>query len=518
MNPETNSLTLNNDCDNQPHVPHSFRTRERSQWAIPTTIYHLPDEILASIFTLVINDLDPEYTIGFGMEMVLRSTYQRLLALTVVCSDWRRICLSKGSLWSTVPVFNHPKTTERALKTCLERSRGCDIYLAGRLGAHSEHVLLEVIPVQKHRIHTIDLKIEGTKFLPTLSSILVTLLVRAADIPRCLTNLFVRIAGPSARSTRPTPKTLLYGTDSVEHNIFDYLAPSLKGLRLSGFNLDWNEMRLSGLVELRVQDLYQVSRSMMDTLLYALSSAPKLQTVELIEISFRSNPVLPPESVPEPSYTISLPSLQKLYMQDVDHEFLSVILQSIAPGPYRTIVHYSNLRYVDRYRYHNGEREATGINLSQLGKFEVDTLVLSSSCFDYFRTLGEVPTIQALYITNTTLSESALRALVRPEGCTKTSFPTIRRLYILNSAFEHQFLDLLKAVVESHGIQELRIGTPDFAYGDAESIPGWVLFEGPLHEKHTAPIISWLQNNVQKFVIVKRLKDLPDLNLVTEFW
>ncbi|CAE6441867.1 unnamed protein product [Rhizoctonia solani] len=205
---------------------------------------------------------------------------------------------------------------------------------------------------------------------------------------------------------------------------------------------------------------------------------------------------------------------------------MTLILHSIAPGSYRTVVNLTQQSHL----YGPGgsasgpETEALAL---QLEGINIDILVLDRSTItnhDLRLILRAMPTIQTLYILERSIGSKTSQNLVRPiessVGSDNVRFPKIHTLYLWDcylNARDDPNLDKFKEMVISHGIQELGLrggmATPMLV----QSSP-IVLFDDPEADQYTTPIKEWLRDNVPQFKMIKELNDLPHYNRQEKFW
>lgn len=480
------------------------------------TVYDIPEEILAHIFLTIINDVGPGNREEQPIKTTIRLSYRYLFTLSSVCSYWRRICLSRGSFWSLIPLYNEWKDPDCIMNLCLERAGGSAIHLGGALGDIVDARLLDIIIKYGPRIRSLNSY--GSHF-DVLRNTVFSLLEHSN--PGCLVSLSLHnyeITKDDHGYHHTWP--LLFPTNSPEQALFNTFAESLSTLRLGGFKLNWSQTRFSELVDLKIQHLSAEGLSEIADLLTAIASAPKLRTVLLVDIrlhaySIQTRPLDRPGALP-----VCHPSLELLYLKDTRWSLLSHIIRSFITGSYRTVINYTRKEYLARY-----PSDLTSLETSPLQGYKIDTLMISRNWIqehDVLRALLKaMPTIQTLYIARCEFTGGIFQALVRPSevilDSNETDYPIIYRLHVICATFKHTDLNRLKEVVTSHCIQELKLGG---SMGESEpeqttimpELERFVRFEEPKDNERTAPIRKWLKNTVPKFSLVKNIKDILDFD------
>ncbi|CUA68016.1 UDP-glycosyltransferase 85A1 [Rhizoctonia solani] len=422
-----------------------------SESPAPLTLDDLPEEVIAHVFFILINDASPGSQREQPIKTTIQSIYRYLFILSSVCSDWRRICLSRSAFWSLIPFYRDWKDSESMLNLCLERAGGSDIHLGGGLTYGREQKLLELIPNYGPRIRTLNVYAETPDKLPRVVAALQEHSSPGRLSSLCLTN-YQMIQDHDYHHTWP----LLFPLASPEHDRFNLFAESLSSLRLWGFKLNWSQLRFSDLVDLQIQHIRVENISEVADLLFAIGSAPKLRSLQEYLIRYTTDLTALKESAPQ-GYNIDTLMTSRKWIRDCD------LLRSF---------------------------------------------------------LKALPTIKTLNIAQCEFTKEIFQALVRPtesDPGSETDFPRIHRLHIMDSTFDCSDLDGLQEVVTSHRIQELKLGgSMDRRKSDRASTPeGWVRFEDPKDDERTTSTVSWLRDNVPKFLLVKRFQDLPDYDFQT---
>ncbi|KAJ1300861.1 hypothetical protein OPQ81_002500 [Rhizoctonia solani] len=487
---------------------------------VPLNVCHLPEEILIDIFFLVLNHASPGTPRERPFERTVQPYYKQLFILLSVCSDWRRICQNRGAFWSLISARKYWKTPESIINLCLERAQGSDLHLDGELGDVPNSRLLEIITAYGSRTRTLNLSGENPEILRTT----VTSLLGQSK-PGHISSLFLRNDRNTLDDNSHHTWPFLFPLASPEYTLLNGFTDSLKALRLSGFRLDWGQAGFSKLVELKIQHICFDSLSEIADLLHTIAASPQLKRVQMNDLRCHLDDINTQRIDRPGSLPVFHPSLQFLFLKNIRWSLLILILRSIIPGGYKIAIGYSRRVYLRRY-----PKDLDVLRESVLQSFNIDTLMISrnwayrSHILHYL--LEAMPTIQALSISHGEFVKETFQALIRPVESSmdgnRMFFPTIRRLHIMGSTFEPLDLDGLKEVVDSHAIQELKLGgSIEELKSDPEHTPTLersVRFEDPKDDEHTAPMKAWLGENVPKFSLVRRLEDLPDFDFQCYDW
>ncbi|CAE6460580.1 unnamed protein product [Rhizoctonia solani] len=476
----------------------------------------LPTEILCNIFDTVIHNATPDTIRDLAVDKVILAFYFRLGCLISVCSHWRGICLSTASFWSLIPILRNWKGAKTPMDVCLERAGDSELHLVGEVQLLDSRII-KLVAQHGSRIRTLD--ISGARH-DVVRNIVASVLVHSAS--GRLANFSVRDYQTCYRRHRFELSRNLFSPDSSECALFSRFASSLRVLRLCGFSLDWSQVRFSGLVELRLEEIALEDEIMAANLLFAVASAPRLCSLQLLKLEVRHSIAHKGQSNQLTSLPVSLWKLQSLFLRDIHKDLLSFLLRSINPGCYRTFVGFTEpSSFFSRSpNFRSDWDNILQITALELKDFNINTLMISGNWLsgpDFHDILRAVPTITSLLIRGHLFDKTALRALIRPPKLTinedNGAFPTILRLHILDAEFDFTALDELKEVVNSHGVQEMSIGgllapRPSFR-GE-----GMIRFEDPADDLHTNPIRDWLRATVPNFVVARRMADISE----SEFW
>ncbi|CAE6507590.1 unnamed protein product, partial [Rhizoctonia solani] len=492
----------------------SHLTRARNKLA--TSVYHLPDEILANIFFKFINDFDPGKV--QSVEQGIRSTYRRLYTLICVCADWRKLGLSHGAFWSLIPVPYNQSSYNMA-KLSLERASGAGLYLAGTI-YHADSTLLDFMA--KHQPRFCAVNLSGKNSRP-LCEIVASLLKHS--VPGHLTGLSIQYQPHDSDPWSPHPPMHCYAEElfspsSYEDAQIKEFVGSLLTLRLGGFKLDWRNMRFSRLVELRIQEVQLDDISMAENILLAAASSPTLRSLEFISVTIDDRPLRLPRPDWNSRFTVSLSHLQSLRLQDLYKGLLRFILWSILPGSYKVILTYTIYDCISR----DSPIDAS-LDPVELPSLNIHTLILANVYADLLHFfLKSMPTLKRFYIR--TYPElygfrKILQALVRPIGTKpdddNANFAKLNVLYISGTSIDIFGSDLaiFKDAITSHDIQELGMGGPlnSYALDGSNS-----LTNDPNDDDNTASVKEWLRDTVPKVRYMETWEEFPELAFRRASW
>ncbi|CAE6426460.1 unnamed protein product [Rhizoctonia solani] len=493
-----------------------------SQIELPGTLnlYRLPEEILIYVFFLLINHASPGSPRERPLDWTVRSSYKQLFIIISVCSDWRRICLSRGAFWSLISACKHWNEPESVMNLCLERARGSDIHLDGGLGHVSDPKLLEVIANYGPRIRTLNIAGDNPEVLRnTVTSL------QVHSKPGCTNSLFIYNRQVTLDGEGHHTWPYLFPSTDPEHSLFNGYTDAMSSLRLRGFRLHWGQTSFSRLVELKIQSICPETLAEVGDLMHAIASAPQLRRLQLVDVRCHLDAIHTLQIDRPGDAPVFHPNLEFLFLKNIRWGLLLLILRSIIPGSYKTTISYSRREYLRRY-----STDLTVLKESGLQGFNIDTLLVSRNWVHRSEFLPSLlkamPSIKTLSLAHCEFSKETFQVLTRPQKSDvdegETEFPTIRRLHMLGSTFDPQELDGLKEVVTSHGIQELKLGgSIDELKSDSEHTPTLerpVRFEDPKDDEQTAPMKDWLRDTVPDFGIVRRLEDFPDFDFQSYDW
>jgi hypothetical protein len=480
----------------------SILARARNRLASP--INFLPEEVLYQIFLNVV--YAPENT-NSPMNKSLRAIYGSLHKLLAVCSIWRNIAISRGTLWDIIPAADIPVRSQK-LGLSLDRSGGRALHLVAIATADGPPCLFKTITENNVRLRTLNVQSAYSNFItPVIAELL------RGGVPDQLSELFMRCSPPKY-SQPPRISNCVVEDASIEQADFNKLISSLSALRLSGIQLDWkttNNVFSDRLVEFHIHKvgLGNSDTAMLDLLL-ALSSATKLRDLKIVDvrayrISAQSSSLTPP--------IVVFPKLQSFLLQDVCFNVLEFFLLGIAPGSYHMTLALSDNSF--RIGYSGGGMKKVSLaEVTQLiTPVKVDTLSLPRGSIDDkawlkgpdLRALLEsVPKLKELKLHGWHFYEDFCDGLCPPP----TSDPPF-------SGFPFQDLEFLQLTAVRIRDQERFRNIP------VALSPRTMVFNGSIKEEGKSwvqlteddEVVNWLRNNVPGFRLVDAKYDAAALKI-----
>ncbi|CAE6405660.1 unnamed protein product [Rhizoctonia solani] len=428
----------------------------RAQNRLTKTAYCLPDEVLAEIFLLTINSTTSSSYFSL-LDYEIRLRYSALHRLLGVCTEWRRVGVSHGALWSLIPLVT--TRSRQAINYTLGRSKKSRLHLAGMVDSITPLIwmnsgLAECGP----RVSSANLYAAGDSeqrdpkpIRDTISTLL------KFSKPGLLAELSFHYW---SRSTSHE-SDYLFPKNSAEDALFARFADSLSSLRIAGFNLHWSSMEFSGLVELRLQDVI-IGNTNLAAFLRAAASALQLRILQILCITTCNDSLGLSQSDQLPSNPpVSLPSLGCLYLKDLYQDTLLLVLRSINPGTHRVILEYGSNNC---FCTHGPDGEDyVGPEPLRLQGLKADVLMLAEECVDddeLCPLLESISTLKELYIHDWHLTRSTLKALTRPSKDTThggtVKFPELHSLYLTSCDID-DFPNTteFKEMIASHKIHNL---------------------------------------------------------------
>ncbi|KDN34909.1 hypothetical protein RSAG8_12049, partial [Rhizoctonia solani AG-8 WAC10335] len=468
----------------------------RNKLAAP--IFRLPDEIMSRIFSLTI-DINIGNTGGVrdrSAGFVTKVRYHTLHKLLGVCSEWRRIGVSQGTLWTLVPVIRHrdDRLTSMAAQLSFERAGSCRLHLvADYPGPFSQSAVMafmeDALSRYGSRFYSVNFRSE---FYGHLVKALDRLIQATSESPGSLRELSVCLSRSRLDHRRGCP--FLYGQELHQYNSFNRMLESLHVLRLCRVRIHFRDLSLRSLTKLRFQKISYVSHDELEVFLRALSSSSQLRDLEIISVFVSGSAPSQPSD-----FQISLPALQRLYLEDLYRDTFNAILASIAPGSYGVTLHLNRNCYMAVGHGPDSSSILLALQGLKFRDFQIDTLIMGSDfdgssmikCHDLLKL---VPTVTSLYIDSWTFGPQYLLNLVSPED-PNSGFPKLIKLHISRGKIPLSDLDALKDVVASYPIEELGIGVLVTEMGEGDHSYD---LQQP-HEK-LDPIRSWLLDTVPRVV------------------
>lgn len=240
-------------------------------------MYSRINQLPPELFARILNMAKPRHSDHAGYSTT-RDAYivRKLIALTQVCSIWRKIALSTPSLWDIIPM-SRPKWGHEML----ERSKGAPIsVIVGPQDIYSgdqvNWVFLKFVVAQMNRIANLDLAlliINATEFRDLLAlkaPFLHTLRIKAIG------------PGPNASSFQ-LPKPLFSGE-----------TPRLRHVRLENcVGIDYLGPSFRCLSSLFLEDVPDSDRLSVSQVLTMLGGIPDLERLSLVETISEPNTVDP---------------------------------------------------------------------------------------------------------------------------------------------------------------------------------------------------------------------------------
>ncbi|KEP46844.1 F-box-like protein [Rhizoctonia solani 123E] len=339
-----------------------------------SSIGFLPEEVLYQIFSNVV--YAPEHT-TLSMRNSVRTIYRNLHNLLAVCSNWRNIAISRGTLWEIIPAIDDP-IRNQAIDLSLERSRGCLLRLAATTTLDGPPILLKTVTENASRLRALN--VQGS-FSSQITSIVTELLRDGA--PNQLLELLL-CCSPPKYSQPPRVSNFIVEARSPEQAPFNKLLSCLATIRLSGVQIHWkttNNVFSDRLVELYVHKVgLGNSDSAMVSFISAVSSASELRDLKIVDVRAYRNSTETTNLTMRP--TVTFPKLQSLLLQDLCFNVLEFFLYAISPGSYHSTIALSARAF--EIIYSDGSSERVGLdNVTRplaLGK--IDTLFLPRGSVD----------------------------------------------------------------------------------------------------------------------------------------
>ncbi|KAG8730564.1 hypothetical protein FRC11_006411 [Ceratobasidium sp. 423] len=430
----------------------------RNKLAAP--ILRLPVEILSRIFHLVItiSIVEIESPRHLSAEFITRTRYDTLYKLLSVCSGWQRVGVSQGTLWSLVPVVRHrdDRLVPAAAQLSFERASSCGLHLVAELPGIRERPDIQAF-----------IEDSLTRYGPRIKSINFRTdyeghLVRAVDrfleatstSPRSLHDLSLcyRQFGKSHERHHQS----LFSPEYNKYASFNRMLESLRVLRLCQVNVNFRDVLLRHLTELKLQKITLGPTARLHEFFTALSSSPELRDIQMISVITY---VIPSASPPSSDFQISLPVLRRLYLEDLYQDTLNCVLASITPGSHRIILHLTNYCGSTRHGVVSSSIIRVGLGGLRLQEFQIDTIILGPNFnqANWHEVLKRVPTATSLYLDSCSLSLERLLSIISPSD-PNSGFPKLSKLHISRCSISVSNLTTLKALVTSYPLEELAIG------------------------------------------------------------
>ncbi|KAL5637361.1 hypothetical protein ACGC1H_001115 [Rhizoctonia solani] len=464
------------------------RTRNR----LVSPVYSLPELVLSKIFSHVVYDCDPvDYD---GVEWQVQTFYRRLYTLLGVCTIWRDFGISMVTFWSIVPVIRESKllVSRQTVSLGLSRSHTAPLDLVIVVPGFTPQDILRSVAHHTSRIRSIHI---ASDTVLTVQNIIRRLtefdeLGVLSELSLCVTDLLC--IGRTGNS--------VYTRFLTENHGLLKLTQSLTRVSLYGASFIWREVRFSiKLVELRLQQVVFGSSSHVHEFVQAISSALELRYLTLISLTSFLDPG--PETGARP--TVSLPKLQSLVLEDLYHNPLSIMLNSIEPGSHKLTIYLTDKCLLNAMS--TGVDHVAPVNdnvlYSLLQKTPVDTLILgghySGELIEpdrIFHIFNASKTVKTLEIEGCIIDTDFCFSLKVPPGAHTPSltghhFPVIPQWRITKARVVNP--ESFKELVLSHRVHTMVLeGARDHSSNNPEE---W----RPL--KSQDEIIEWLSQNIPHF-------------------
>ncbi|KAF8595044.1 hypothetical protein BDV93DRAFT_528944 [Ceratobasidium sp. AG-I] len=439
------------------------KIRNRSKQRVP--INSLPLEILTSIFTLACSSGRPEDASLSFFGTPVRPTPKTLLALTRVCSDWRRIVTNIPSLWSHIDILmrDYIYDDDEAIlnNTYLWLQRARTMPLSIHVSKRSHHRALPSpgwYSLFGHLQATTSLCIGPVRNQRFPDDVL-TLWIASAK--NSLVQTLAVLGADGAR----TKRMLLWGESFRPEKIDAFLAP-IRVLRLHNTYFDWGSRAYHGLVELEMGFLQDSVCPSVEEMAAILLACPELRILRLQAMTAWNSERVYFEPV-------LLNHLEVLDLTGMRARGLEVFLPLITPGPgelsFRT-----NLAY---------DPEVEHAFQSFFSRSNVVRLFIQGAGADRDFIRGHITPLKNLRVLIFDLNLQAdrrdgddkLAALIDPQDSTgstlcSSQWPQLRTLYLINGDIN---TERVRSVVESCRIQKLRIASCHMDRSD-EEVEQWL--------------------------------------------
>lgn len=442
------------------------RIRNRSRTQVP--INTLPPEVLAHIFSLACGSscfARPERSV---LGHSIRETPQTLLALTRVCSDWRRTTIDSPGLWSHIDIYQGQTASGRV-----------------GLGDLQDSDSLSLSPPAP-RLHFPSIVPDASLWIDRARNAPLSVHI-SSDSPKnnvpqdCLRWMFPRLSAATSLSIGPTesaewltsildlwmilvpsgnlrsltilgpdvfPNSLRLGwtEQSPGMVVFQPLAAPIRSLRLHGAYFDWDSPVYRGLVEIKMSGMGYNTTVTREQMVIILRACPELRILQLVGTSVLEELQASCDPVP-------LSKLEVLDLARMRSRSLKEIMPIIDPGPGELSV---------RVDFQDTEE---GIQALQSFFSRSNVVRLCLHIFDLSQAdlTGHLTLLSNLRVLlldlGTSLDPSSqewkLNALVDALGRPNSTIcPHLRTLYLIGG---EPRVEIVKRVVESCGIERLRI-------------------------------------------------------------
>ncbi|CAE6527392.1 unnamed protein product [Rhizoctonia solani] len=465
------------------------RTRNR----LTSPVYSLPEVALSKIFSHVVYDCDPvDYD---GVEWQVQTFYRRLYTLLGVCTIWKDFGISMSPFWSIVPVIRESEllVSRQTVSLGLSRSNTAPLDLVIVVPGFTPRDIIQDVAKHTSRIRSIHIALDTVYKVQDITHRLTEFeeLGVLSELSLCVTDLsYIERTGNDVYS--------LFYTENSRRLL--KLTRSLTRLSLYGAHFHWHEVKFSTrLVELRLQQVVFEGTSLVHDFVQAISSAQELQYLTLVSLaSFLG----PEETHTRP--TISLPKLQSLVLEDLYHDPLSIILNSIEPGSHKLTMYLTDkclLNAMSTAANHLLLPVNDNELYSLLRKTQIDRLILGEDDSGklvrpsrIFYLLSVTKAIKALHLEGCVFDTGFCSLLnVRPgfdaSGPTVDRFPVIQEWHLTKARIVNP--DAFQELVLSHQVQTMVLeGAHDSSSNNTKE---W----RPLQSRDD--MVEWLARNIPDF-------------------
>ena len=253
----------------------------------------LPPETLSEIFSFLSPSANNE------------PFHLKWICVSHVCRRWRETALNHPRFWSHI---NFSMLAPAALDEILARAKMAPLHLEfatwnqARVDVFQRHL-------DAHISHTRHLKIYG-------------------PLQRVLERLVSSAPALEFLSLTQKKKGNLSAQAVIPVNLFNYTTPSLTSLELNDCDISWKSSLFKGLQTLEIRRSTTEARPKLEDLLDALNEMPQLETFIL---QFSPTP-LDASLIPEPSRTVTLPSLTTFHISDSAKDCALALAHLVMPA------------------------------------------------------------------------------------------------------------------------------------------------------------------------------------------
>ncbi|CAE7162535.1 unnamed protein product [Rhizoctonia solani] len=443
-------------------------------------VHQLPDEILSDIFFLAMYSLDITHPSQFPSLYTTRTIYRRLYNFLGVCTWWRRVILSSGSLWTLIPLIEPssggwvPRTTQLSL----ERAAGHRLRLVAHF-SNPQDFIFGILSRHASQFDAINIRSNSAD---SICNLLAPLIKNAESGSASIKELSLchseSLGDEISRPPAGVGQHVNFHASPPLPLGVNGLIESLYALRISGMNVNFEGLSLKTLTNIRLDSLVLGPKLSLVKFTEALASATQLRTLELISVLTIHSGW---ENISIGDVSISLPNLEHLYLDDLNLDTLKFILATISSGSHTTTLNWTH-RCCETAA--DGSYTSTNIVfLRKLSRFNIDVLLfrrqpgeISFHKYIYY-VLQAMPSVTTLCLDLVYLNYEVLDALVpvtrnitekglhtsaedyKKQNDDPPGFAQLTNLYICRShCHDLDALRDLPQVLASHRIQELGIG------------------------------------------------------------